>query len=256
MDFFPDIDKDALPRKTALVFLHGLFGGLGNFKAVVQQVQHEQPVLVPELPLFESDNVAPSLTGLLWWLDHLIGQMDFGKVCLVGNSLGGQLACLYAALRPEKVSGLVLTGAAGMGEQMTGISRPRRFDREYLRIKARQTFYALEPEDALIDSIANVLSCPHRVRRLLSLSRDSMRTRLESLLPSIQCPVHLIWGANDTITPPETASAFKNGLPAATLCLLPECGHAPMMEQPEFFTRELMWFLKNRLGHPETLLTL
>lgn len=237
---------DRHPQKPVLVFLHGLFGGLGNFEDVIKPLQREFPIVVPELPLFKDSQTEPTLAGLLWWLDAFLESINTSRVTLIGNSLGGQLACLYATLRPAKIHSLVLTGSAGMGEKHIGVSLPRRFDRKFIREKAALTFYEKQPSEALIDEIAAVISNPVSLRRLLSLSRDSMRTRLESVLPEIQHPVLLIWGKNDLITPLQACEAFQKGLPNAKTAVFDCCGHAPMMEHPELFAAEVHHFLSTK----------
>jgi pimeloyl-ACP methyl ester carboxylesterase len=55
----------------------------------------------------------------------------------------------------------------------------------------------------------------------------------------MRMPACLIWGKNDTITPPDVAEEFKKLLPNATLYWIDQCGHAPMMEHPTAFNQIL-----------------
>jgi pimeloyl-ACP methyl ester carboxylesterase len=65
-------------------------------------------------------------------------------------------------------------------------------------------------------------------------------------LPKMKMPVCLIWGKNDTVTPPEVAEEFDRLLPNSELFWLDKCGHAPMMEHPVEFNRLLEpWLLKH-----------
>jgi 2-hydroxy-6-oxonona-2,4-dienedioate hydrolase len=59
-------------------------------------------------------------------------------------------------------------------------------------------------------------------------------------------PACLIWGKNDTITPPEVAQEFNEKLPDSNLYWIDECGHAPMMEHPDTFNAILDNWLKER----------
>jgi pimeloyl-ACP methyl ester carboxylesterase len=63
-------------------------------------------------------------------------------------------------------------------------------------------------------------------------------------LYKIHIPVSLIWGRNDKITPPEVAIEFNHLLSDSELHWIDNCGHAPMMEQPEEFNRVLKEFLE------------
>ena len=66
---------------------------------------------------------------------------------------------------------------------------------------------------------------------------------LRAELSKIDVPTLLIWGLNDTITPPEVAHEFNRLMPNSTLRFIDKCGHAPMMEQPEQFNDYLKEFL-------------
>jgi len=64
-------------------------------------------------------------------------------------------------------------------------------------------------------------------------------------LAAMKQPVCLIWGKNDTITPPEVAEEFHRRLTNSDLYWIDECGHAPMMEHPTLFNKILgNWFDK------------
>jgi len=54
----------------------------------------------------------------------------------------------------------------------------------------------------------------------------------------------LIWGNNDTITPPFVGEEFHKLMPNSELHFIDKCGHAPMMEVPETFNQILAVFLK------------
>jgi len=65
--------------------------------------------------------------------------------------------------------------------------------------------------------------------------------------------VLLVWGLNDTITPPSVAHDFERLLPQAELRFLDHCGHAPMMERPAGFNRALGGFLRRVAGAPPAM---
>ena len=62
-------------------------------------------------------------------------------------------------------------------------------------------------------------------------------------IPDIYVPTLLIWGLNDTITPPRVAHDFNRLIPNTTMRFVDKCCHAPMMEQPEKFNEILGDFL-------------
>src|SRR5262249_34953806 len=57
----------------------------------------------------------------------------------------------------------------------------------------------------------------------------------------------LVWGRDDRITPPDVAERFHRLLPESSLFFLPQCGHAPMLEQPDAFNEVVAeWLVATR----------
>ena len=71
---------------------------------------------------------------------------------------------------------------------------------------------------------------------------------MSSDLPKMNICTAIIWGENDTVTPPNVANEFHKLLPLSTLYWIKECGHAPMMEHPDKFNSILLkWLNDNKL---------
>jgi pimeloyl-ACP methyl ester carboxylesterase len=65
-------------------------------------------------------------------------------------------------------------------------------------------------------------------------------------IASVQCPVRVVSGVNDTRTPPETnAKRIAAAAPNATLQMVPDCGHLPHLEHPEVFTAAVLEMLRS-----------
>jgi pimeloyl-ACP methyl ester carboxylesterase len=67
---------------------------------------------------------------------------------------------------------------------------------------------------------------------------------MAAVIPEIKVPTLLIWGLNDTITPPHVGHDFNRLIPNSELHFIDKCCHAPMMEQPEEFNKILAPFLE------------
>jgi len=226
-----------------LVLLHGMFGGLSNFDPLLNRIQG-YPVFVPELPLYSFDCDRLSVPALAEWLNRILDDRDITRPILLGNSLGGHIALEYALTYPRCLEGLVLTGSSGLLENDLGSTRPRRYDREYVKERASLTFYEDLVDDTIVDEILDVLQSPSKLGRLLRIARSTHEHNLEHQLSGIKKPVLLVWGREDVITPPEVAETFLEKLPNAELKWIGKCGHAPMMERPEQFATYLTEFLE------------
>jgi len=225
-----------------LVFLHGMFGGLSNFDALIRRLESIN-VYVPVIPLYEMKRRELSIPVLSDWVGNFITEFDIDKPILLGNSLGGHLALQYAHQYSESPSALVLTGSSGLLENNFGNTSPRRKDPEYIRRQANLTFYEDLADDRLVEEIMEVTESPIKLLKLLSIARSTQKHNMEEKLAEIELPVLLIWGKNDIITPPEVAQLFFNKLPNAELKWIDRCGHAPMMERPDEFAGYLKSFL-------------
>lgn len=229
--------------KQSIILLHGLFGGLSNWQTVLDRFGSDYNILVPQLPLFEKHqgDTVEFLTG---FLENLVDQSQLNNVILVGNSLGGHIAIRYTWLHPDKVAGLVLTGSSGLYENQQVGSYLRRANHAYLKERVAATFYdPAMATDQLVAEVMSVTTDRYKCLCIIKAAKATQRDSVQAILPQINTPALLIWGHDDTITPPLVAYQFRDNLPKAKLIMLARCGHAPMMEKPEAFNDALENFL-------------
>jgi pimeloyl-ACP methyl ester carboxylesterase len=221
-----------------MVLLHGLFGALSNFKDLVDYFKSRYTVYIPMLPLYDLTNLDTSVSGLAKHVARFIDHMKLQNVHLLGNSLGGHIALVYALKHPEPVKTITLTGSSGLFENGMGETYPKRGDKDFIRKKVELTFY--DPKsatDELVDEVFNIVNNRLKAVKIIYLAKSAIRHHLGEELKNIKMPVCLIWGKNDTITPPLVAEEFKRLLPSSELHWIDHCGHAPMMEVPAEFNR-------------------
>lgn len=227
-----------------LVLLHGLFGALSNFEHLVEYFRPTHKVVVPLLPLFELDLLHTSVGGLEKFVKKFIDHRGYDQIHLLGNSLGGHVALVHILKNPEKIRSLILTGSSGLFESGMGDSYPKRGDKEYIRKKTELTFY--DPKMAteeLVNECFEITNNRLKVIKIIALAKSAIRNNLGEELSQIKQPTCLIWGNNDTITPPFVAREFHKLIPNSELHFIDKCGHAPMMEVPDEFNKILGEFL-------------
>src|SRR4028118_146783 len=226
-----------------LVLLHGLFGALSNFRFLIDHFSHSYKVVVPMLPLFELDIFHTTVGGLAKFVHRFIESRGYNNIHLLGNSLGGHVALVYLLKHPERTKSLTLTGSSGLFESAMGDSYPKRGDYEYIKNKTELTFYdpAMATKE-LVDEVFEITRNRLKVIKTIALAKSAIRNNLGEELTNIQQPTLLVWGANDTITPPFVAREFQRLIPNSELHFIDKCGHAPMMEQPQAFNEILHKF--------------
>ncbi|MDB5190910.1 MAG: alpha/beta fold hydrolase [Segetibacter sp.] len=237
-----------------LVLLHGLFGALSNFKDLVDHFATQYTVVVPLLPLFELDIFHTTVGGLAKHVHKFIELRNYNGIHLLGNSLGGHVALVHILKHPERIKTLTLTGSSGLFENGMGDSYPKRGDKEYIRKKTQLTFYdPAMATDELVNEVFEITNNRIKVIKIIALAKSAIRNNLGEELKQITQPTCLIWGNNDTITPPFVAKEFNNLIPNSELHFIDNCGHAPMMEVPHEFNKILSEFLKKQHQAAATL---
>ena len=229
-----------------LVLLHGLFGALSNFKDLVDHFKGKYQVIIPMLPLFDLNILDTTVNGLAKHVAKFLEARGLTNVHLLGNSLGGHVGLVYTLKNQEKVKTITLTGSSGLFENGMGETYPKRGDYEFIRKKTELTFY--DPKVAtkeLVDEVFDITNNRIKVIKIIALAKSAIRHNLGDELKDITVPSCLIWGKNDTITPPMVAEEFHKLLPASELHWVDKCGHAPMMEVPGEFNLILEKFLSH-----------
>lgn len=231
-----------------IIVLHGLMGALSNFNETFKHLSKKgYKVLIPELPLYTLPLLKTNVKNLAKFLHDFIEFKKLKDVILLGNSLGGHIALYYTKHYPKDVKALVLTGSSGLYENSMGNSYPRRGDKDFVRKKTEEVFYDKKiATNELIDQVYELINDRNTLVKTLAISKSAIRHNMAKDLPNMQQPICLIWGKNDTVTPPEVAEDFHKLLPDSNLFWIDKCGHAAMMEHPEEFNKILEAWLKDR----------
>ena len=232
-DKFQYIDQG---EGEVLLLLHGLFGALSNWQDVLNHFSQRYRVVIPLMPIFEMNILKLSVEGLANFIHDFVEFKGFNRVNILGNSLGGHVALVYVKKYPEKVHSLLLTGSSGLYENAFGASYPRKGDKEYLKQRISLTFYdPASTTDELVDEVFETIQDKGKLLRILTMAKSAIRHNMRKDLPGFKMPVCLIWGKQDTITPPEVCEEFHQLLPNSEKHYIDQCGHAPMMERPVEF---------------------
>ena len=231
-----------------IIVLHGLMGGLSNFDGVVNFFSNKgYKVIIPELPVYSMSLVKTNVKNFATYLEEFIEFKELNDVILLGNSLGGHIGLYHVKEYPEKVKALVITGSSGLYESAMGSGYTKRSDYEVIKKKAQDVFY--DPEIAtkeIVDEVYATVNDRNKLVKTLAIAKSAIRHNMAKDLPKMDTPTCIIWGKNDTVTPPEVAEEFHDLLPDSDLFWIDKCGHAAMMEHPDTFNDILYKWLQDR----------
>lgn len=201
------------------------------------------------------------------WLLDLLDGIDADEVDLIGNSIGGAFAILFAAKYPTRVARLALVGApAGLDPngapfllRMMGVpgvgrllTRSKAKDIEALR-KLLGRLVLTEPNRVPPDFLEVMLAAdglPGSSESAYSLFRavTTLRGWRRSLLINdeaarVEAPTLFVWGEDDVFSPPSIGDMTVETMPNARIVKLANAGHVPHIDHPERVAGVLNEFL-------------
>ena len=257
------------PPERTFVLVHGLGGSLLSWLAVAPGLARHGRVLALDLPGFgrtERDGRRSRVSDLRATVSGFVHEVAGGPVVLVGNSMGGGISMLEAALEPEAVQALVLSnsvfpwkrGAFPAPIVMLGFALY-----EMPRVgewASRQRLTRLEADRAVRLGLRIITANPSTIpedlvrlhveqlvrlqgdadagpafleaaRSLLTLGRR--REVVRWIVNAVSCPVLVIHGREDRLVPFGFAMGAIEMRPDWEMRAIPKVGHVPQMEAPE-----------------------
>ena len=240
--------------QVSIVFLHGLFGTPQHWRPIMEELSDRYRLIAPQLPVDRKPGRRSvgirDVDDLGRYVDRLIDDLDLEQFVICGNSLGGLLAIDFCLRHPSRASGLVLAGSAGLYQR--GIAsriRPRP-TRAFVRRVAGDILHdERHVTDQLVEEWHHALQDRDYVRFVLRIAKATRDRTVKEELAKLALPTLILWGRNDAVTPPPIARVFQSQIHDADLKFIDSCGHAPNLEQPRVFARELRDFLAHRISH-------
>ncbi len=239
----PQHDNHPMAQTPRLLFLPGLAADAAMWTAQLDALPAVSGAVVTDVH-FRHDCLEAMASALL--------QEHPGELILCGASMGGMLAMEAARQAPQRMRGLALLGTT---------ARPETDDMRKLREAAIELFAqgrmreVLEPNIPLAFHPAQAAD-PDLVKAYFDLV---MRAGAEQLirqnraviarpdarlhLPLLRCPVLVMCGDADQLTPPECSREIASLVPHAELVMVPQCGHMLTMEKPEVVNATLLRWL-------------
>jgi pimeloyl-ACP methyl ester carboxylesterase len=228
-----------------VLLLHGLMGQMHHWDTVIEGLAALCRCMALALPIFDVALRDVSIEGLRDHVLRFLDALDIPRAVIGGNSLGGHVALALTMAHRDRVSGLVLTGSAGLLERGFTRGVPHQPGSEYIRQKMEEAFFDRSlVTDAWVESVRSVLITPATAVRVVRLARDARRCNVADRLGAIEVPTLLVWGREDRVTPPEVAERFRALIPDAQLTYIPRCGHTAMLERPVAFTEAVARWLE------------
>ena len=241
--------RDTGPKNApAVIMLHGLGSSLQTWEPWAQTLSARFRVICFDLPGFGLTGADPTgdysddrgMAVLLALMDAL----SVPHAALIGNSMGGKLAWMFAATYPARVDRLVLVSPDGYASpgfeygkpaEVPLIARllPYTLPRWMLRANLAPAY--ADPSrltDAVVDRYRDLMLAPGVRRALLERTAQVLLQPPEPLLGRIEAPTLLVWGERDGLIPFSNAQDYMKAIRHCRLVSLPDLGHVPQEEDP------------------------
>ncbi|PTU75015.1 alpha/beta fold hydrolase [Pseudomonas mangrovi] len=239
----------------ALMLLHGFGANKDNFCRVAAHLTRHYRVIIPDhIGFGESAKPHAADYGCeaqAERLEQLLVALGVESLHLGGNSMGGQIALVFAARHPQRVRSLWLLNSAGLWSAPSGEAweLAGREGGNPLLVRSAADYHALlarsmRQPPALPRALVRVLAAPRIANAALEqqifdvLTSDSVEDRVRGLAT----PALIVWGEEDRIIPVAAAEVLGRLLPNSQLIRLPGVGHLPMLECPERVADDYLQF--------------
>ena len=245
----------------ALLFIHGLLGSQRQWAHLVDRLDEDHRLVVPDL-FGHGMSAKPvgdySLGAHAATLRDLLDRLGIEKVSLVGHSLGGGIAMVFSYLFPERVERLVLVASGGLGREVSPLLRSATLPgAEYVlpviasgwmrgRIAGAGRLLGsvgLRPGRDLTevwDGFTSLGDADTR-RAFLATTRAVIDPGGQSvnahdyLTDAAPLPTLVVWGTKDRMIPAFHAAAATSSMPNCRVELFQGAGHFPHLDDPERF---------------------
>lgn len=255
-------DEGPKTDTTPLVLLHATASSLHTWEGWVKSLSATRRVITLDLPGFGLTGPSPlndySDDAYDAFLTLLLDRLQIDRMVLGGNSLGGEIAWIYAARHPERVAQLILVDADGLDlpsptippgarmpdwaplHELVGVFLPRP-----LLDRGVRAMYG-DPSKVTASLIDRYFELTLREGNRVALAKRLAQRdpgRHDELLAKIQAPTLILWGGKDAILSPAAAEHFHRAIRGSTVQVFPQLGHVPQEEAPASTVQAVHTFL-------------
>jgi pimeloyl-ACP methyl ester carboxylesterase len=240
-----------------IVLLHGIPTWGYLWQRLIPALAQTHRVLVPDLLGFgysdKSDRFDRSIARQADIIDAWLDKLGFERASFVAHDIGGGVALRLAVLFPERVTRLCIMNAVCYDswpiEAMLQFGHPETYRKLSastaltLLKKALKQGFASTPGDELLDALLAPYSTEIGKLSLIrnaSALNTNLTTEITSLLPEIQAPTRIIWGADDKFQVIGYGERLAWDIPGAQFIPIAEARHFVMIDRPDEVARYIV----------------
>lgn len=226
-----------------LILLHGLGGYAERWISIIPHLSKKYHIFAPDLIGYgQSDKPSVDYTPEFFtkFVFDFISTLGIKKACMIGTSLGGQIAAECAATQSTIIEKIILISPAGIMRKSTPTLDAYTMAALYPNKDSVKNAYQMmigpdkQVSEISIERFANNMSRPNAKMVFLStLLGLKNAPDIFDKLQKINVPTLVVWGKEDKLIPFEYSHQFVSSIKGSKLVPMEGCGHSPYVEDPE-----------------------
>lgn len=261
------LSRDILSAKDTVVLLHGFSANKENWLRFAQHLPGNIQVYALDLlghgahsiDLLKDYNIESQVEYLHQFIKHSINQ----PVHIVGNSMGGAIASLYAAKYPDDIKTLMLISPAGVHDVPSEMDKLIEQGNNPLIANSVDQFFdvvdfVMEDQPIIPGPILEV-QAERAVKRyalnqkIFSDLRNDLQKKLDQHFSDIKCPSMIIWGKEDRVINAKNIQRYASLISNSQSMVLDGVGHLAMLEKPDLMAQMFITLVsENSVYNPAT----
>jgi pimeloyl-ACP methyl ester carboxylesterase len=242
------VNHEVVGEGPAVLLLHGWAGCIAAVSPIREDLRSAYTVISVDLPGFGESEMPRETWGSAEYGD-LVGKLMIEAgfptlLCVVGHSFGGKVAIHLALQGAVTVESLMLVGTPG-----TRLPLSEETKRRIARVKSAKKLARFMPgpvRRAIEARMARLGSEDYRnAGPMKDILVRAVNEDLRSLLSGLRVPTLLVFGANDTATPPEIGRIMESEIAGSGLVIMERSGHFPYIDERPAFSAIARSFLES-----------
>lgn len=227
-------------NSTSILFIHGWSVSIEPYQEILNILSQRYHVVAPYLPGFGKSTAPHFVKDYSDYAELLIDflkALDLQSVHIVGHSLGGAIAMALTALKPDFARSLIVVDSTGIPMN----SLPEVVLRRAIEMSAQMWQAKPKPTIAILERV--IYNSLFNTKKVLETAMIVLDRDIRPILPRINTPCLILWGANDLLTPITMGQELARNIKGSQLLIIDGVYHEWNFFFTETFTKAVSNFI-------------